>query len=87
MIVKTETGSYYEFNHKLSEVRRWHFDDENVLRRDGEWINCVVVAPIAIGQAMQMWLDLRGDGVITTRTTSWVTDIIKDEPYSMGPKK
>ena len=80
MIVKTETGSYYEFNRKLSEVRRWHFDEENVLRRDGEWVKCVVVAPINVGEAMQMWLDIREDGVVTSRVTSYVTEIIKDEP-------
>jgi hypothetical protein len=45
------------------------------LRRDHEPVPLLALDPIEVGLPMEMWLDLRGDGVTTFRATTRVTRI------------
>lgn len=68
--VKTETGSVYEFFE--GKVRRVGQHD---LRRDGEWLNILAMAPWKIGEPLVMKLEPLGEGPYTIRTTSRITAI------------
>lgn len=75
MKVHTETGSVYHFDLENWTVRREA--TENKLREDGVsrefWY--LEPSPPQVGRTMTIVIDIRGDGVLTQRTTSLVTEI------------
>jgi hypothetical protein len=70
---RTETGSVYDVDVDNKRVRRVEFTHE--LRKDGEWRPLHSISRINIGEPVRMLIDVRGDGVITHRTTSFVTEV------------
>lgn len=71
--MKTETGSVYEFNDDLTKVRRVQYTHD--LRRDGEWLELRGLTMPHIGASMVLELEPLGEGDVTYRRTSWVTEI------------
>lgn len=72
MIVKTETGSVYEFD--AGKVRRVEFT--HGLRRDDDWLGCEIVYGPTIGEPMVLALEPLGEGMdVTIRRTSPVVRI------------
>jgi hypothetical protein len=78
MIVKTESGSAYEFNEDETQFRRINAGGEyHKLRRDGEWLNIKgIVSGPTVGEPLVMVIEIRDDGVPTFRRTSHVVEII-----------
>lgn len=76
VIVKTETGSIYEF--EPGRVIRRRTDDAGVMRRDGEWIKLYQDPVVKVGVNMILYIEQLGsaDFPFTTRMTSRVTEII-----------
>lgn len=76
MIVKTESGSIYEF--EPGRVIRRRNDDAGVMRRDGEWIKLYHDPTVKVGVNMILFIEQLGsaDFPYTTRVTSRVTEII-----------
>lgn len=76
MIVRTETGTEYEFSG--SRVRRIPAQDDNECRRDGEWLDIVGDMPvIKVGMPISMYLEPLGVGILTWRITSSVTEVVE----------
>ena len=78
--VCTETGSVYllDLTHpgRPTVTRMPATESGNgTLRRDGEPLRVIAAAPIVIGRPLELLLDLRGDGVLTQRVTSWVVGV------------
>lgn len=73
MIVKTESGSIYEFNEGATQVRRVGAD---VLRRDNEWLSVEPWFPIEVGRMMVLALEPLGEGDMTLRQTTPVVEIV-----------
>lgn len=72
MIVKTETGSVYEFD--AGKVRRVEYTHD--LRRDGDWVECEIIHGPAVGEPMVLALEPLGEGAdVTIRRTSLVVRI------------
>lgn len=46
------------------------------LRKDGDEIPIIEMETPAVGETMKLFLDVRGDGVVTFRLTTPVTEII-----------
>lgn len=70
MIVTTESGTRYAL--EVGRVRRVGGDP---LRRDGEWLNCQLAYPVALGESMVLFLEPLGEGNVTIRTTTPVIEI------------
>lgn len=84
MIVKTITGSVYEFTGYLKTrgwtlVRRVHEGAGGELRGDEDWLVIQQHRAIVVGIPMILTLEPLGEGFATVRRTSVVTDI-EDEP-------
>lgn len=47
------------------------------LRMDGDEIPLIGIIQLAVGQRGEMWLDIRGDGVLTFRDTTPVLSIAR----------
>jgi len=73
VIVKTESGSTYEFNDKVTEVRRFGAGE---LRRDQEWLAVEPWFPIEVGRMMVLALEPLGDGNLTIRQTTPVVEVL-----------
>jgi hypothetical protein len=72
MIVKTETGSVYEFDE--GRVRRVEYT--HGLRRDDEWVDCDIVYGPIVGESMVLALEpLSETADLTVRRTSRVIQI------------
>jgi hypothetical protein len=79
MIVRTETGSTYEFDPANHRVRR--INPDGVLRGDGEWLRRQDENPIHIGSPMLLVLEpLDADADATLRLTTPVVSIEDKEP-------
>jgi len=74
-IIKTETGSVYEFDEANKRARRVEYAHD--LRGDGEWQSLLVPGVPQVGESWSaFWkLDLPDGSVVTLRTTSPVTSI------------
>lgn len=76
MIVHTESGSRYEFDLEANTVRRVRGDSPSELRKDDEVCALLrIPAPPVVGQVFGFFLDVRGDGIETLRTTTLVTKV------------
>jgi hypothetical protein len=74
--VYTETGSVYEFDLEQNRVRRNNQTGNfEAMRKDDQWNDLVTIPEFVVGQSMQFALVVREDGVVTMRTTSYVTKI------------
>lgn len=79
MIIKTESGSTYEYNEVESTLFRLPTEDVqpwSELRRDREYIPVIKAEYLAVGECAIFILNLRGDGVLTVRQTSPIIEII-----------
>lgn len=79
MIIKTESGSIYEYDVEGKTLFRLPTEDVKPwteLRRDKEKIEVIEAADIEVGQSAIFILNLRGDGIPTVRMTSLVTEVI-----------
>lgn len=76
MVVHTESGSCYVFDLEANTVCRSSGLDGNVLRRDDVAVPLLRMPfPPQVGEPMAFFIDVRGDGVETLRTTTVVTRI------------
>jgi len=71
-IVET-SNSTYEIDEEAKTVTRLPMS--RAMRRDAEPISYTALSPIVVGRPMEMFLDLRQDGVPTFRQTSTVLRI------------
>jgi hypothetical protein len=71
MIIHTETGSVYEVTD--FHVRRRNSD--GAMRRDGEWVAFHTFTAPVVGESMVFELEPLGDGDVTLRRTSRVTEV------------
>ena len=65
----TESGSTYEV--KDGYMRRV---SEEAMRRDGEWLKVLSVSEIRLGYPVSFVLEPLGEGDVTIRTTTQVTE-------------
>lgn len=75
MKVFTESGSTYEVDWGARTVRRLPDPRGEAMRRDEEPIPFVTMADPVVDAPLHMVLNLRGDGVVTIRTTSPVVEV------------
>lgn len=76
--VATESGSVYDFEHRTDGiyVRRVGIE---AMRRDGDWVRLIRKDPIELNAPMRLILEPLGDGDVTARMTSRVTEIIRED--------
>ena len=73
--VITESGTRYEFNTDMTQVRR---EGGHTLRRDGDWLSCTLVGRPLVGLPLNFILQPLGQGNVTIRTTTAVVSIEED---------
>lgn len=86
LLVRTETSSYliHRSTDKPYVIRNPNESDlhalknevaVSVLRKDGEQIPLLNMSEPKVGERLRLTLDIRGDGVVTFRETTFVQEI------------
>jgi len=73
--VITESGTRYEFNTDMTQVRR---QGGRTHRGDGDWLACHFVSAPIVGLPLNFILQPLGKGNVTIRTTTPVVSIEED---------
>jgi hypothetical protein len=75
LIAETENGSLYGFTDDMEWSTRLPEDEGARLRGDFQWVRVLNYYTIEVGRPMRLLLQIRDDGIPTTRDTGIVTNL------------